>query len=143
MVKQPPLNANDSFESLAFFVEGHPVPQGSKRFVGRGRMIEANPRLRLWRAVVSDVARAAVGGRDPIEKGVPVRLVVRFLLPRPRTVKRVWPTVPADLDKLTRAVGDALTDAGVWVDDSQVVDLFASKRYADGVPGVEVRVERK
>lgn len=41
------------------------------------------------------------------------------------------PSVRPDLDKLCRAVLDALTDAGIWHDDSQVCSLSAIKVYAD------------
>jgi hypothetical protein len=52
-------------------------------------------------------------------------------LPRPKSLKR---TITAhlkkpDLDKLTRAVKDALTLV-VWQDDSQVVQMTARKAYA-------------
>ena len=67
---------------------------------------------------------------------------ITFFMPRPKTVKRHMPTVTPDVDKLCRAVLDALTDAGVWVDDSQVVDLGATKIYASGIHvGAHITVE--
>jgi Holliday junction resolvase RusA-like endonuclease len=49
--------------------------------------------------------------------------------------------VPPDLDKLTRAVLDGLTRAGVWADDGQVVELRATKCYDDDhPPGVDLWV---
>jgi Holliday junction resolvase RusA-like endonuclease len=39
--------------------------------------------------------------------------------------------VKPDVDKLIRAVLDALTDAGVFRDDSRVVQVSATKIYAD------------
>jgi len=47
--------------------------------------------------------------------------------------------VRPDLDKLERAIGDALTDAGVWVDDGQVVNSHTQKWYAE-TPGVHITV---
>jgi Holliday junction resolvase RusA-like endonuclease len=44
-----------------------------------------------------------------------------------------------DLDKLCRAVLDALTESGVLRDDCLVVSLIASKLYGEN-PGVLVRV---
>ena len=41
-----------------------------------------------------------------------------------------------DIDKLARAILDALTDARVWPDDGQVVTMHVEKRY--GEPGVEI-----
>lgn len=71
-----------------------------------------------------------------------------FVMPRPKTGRRVLPAVRPDIDKLTRLVLDALTDAGVIVDDGQVTDLTVRKRYPDAdqpwtlpEPGVRVKVE--
>ena len=55
----------------------------------------------------------------------------------------VYPTKPPDLDKLTRAIFDSLTDARVWVDDAQVCSMLIRKRWTDrftGEQGVEVKV---
>jgi Holliday junction resolvase RusA-like endonuclease len=58
-----------------------------------------------------------------------------FFMPRPRTVKRELPTVPPDLDKLIRAINDSATDAGIFDDDSQVVEVVAYKVYeAENMP---------
>jgi crossover junction endodeoxyribonuclease RusA len=128
---------------VRFTVPGLPVPQGSKRVV-RGRLIDANgATLRPYRALVADAAAQALGGalsaHEPTRE--PVSVSVRFVLPRPRghygtgrnagvlkASAPLWPTTKPDVDKLCRAVLDALT-AVVWVDDSQVVVLDADKMY--------------
>ena len=77
------------------------------------------------------------GDSDPLIG--PVRVSLVFFIERPKSVKREHPSVRPDIDKLARAVLDGLTTAGVYSDDSQVVDLTASKVY--GVPaGVAVQV---
>lgn len=58
-------------------------------------------------------------------------MVLRFTLATPATR-------PPDLDKLTRAVLDALTGI-VWVDDRQVVALHSTK-VQGATPGVDVTV---
>jgi crossover junction endodeoxyribonuclease RusA len=124
------------------FVAGRPAPQGSKRHVGNGVMVESSKAVGPWRTVVAwSVAQAhraapAVG---------PVAVVVEFVMPRPKSLPKRRPTpshtVEPDTDKLLRAVGDALTGV-VWRDDSQVVDLHGTKRYAelDEQPGAHIRV---
>lgn len=111
-----------------------PAPKGSYRFV-RGHAIPMSKREKPWRNLVSDNARIAMTREKftQFDKDVPVSVHITFLMPRPKTVKRHMPTVPPDIDKLCRAVLDALTDVGVWVDDSQVVDLGATKIYASGI----------
>ena len=110
-----------------------PAPKGSYRFV-RGHAIPMSKREKPWRGLVADNARIAMNQENftPFTKDVPVSVRITFLMQRPKTVKRHMPTVPPDIDKLCRAVLDALTDAGVWADDSQVVDLGATKIYASG-----------
>jgi Holliday junction resolvase RusA-like endonuclease len=101
-------------------------------------------REKPWRNLVSDNARIAMTREKftQFDKDVPVSVRITFLMPRPKTVKRHTPTVPPDIDKLCRAVLDALTDVGVWVDDSQVVDLGATKIYASGIHiGAHIIVE--
>jgi hypothetical protein len=64
-------------------------------------------------------------------------------LPRPKTVTREYPTgrQDGDEDKYLRAIQDALSLAGVYYDDSLVVDGHIHKRYADGRPtGATIRI---
>lgn len=119
---------------LNFFVPGRPSPQGSKKSVGNGRFVEASKYLPAWRKAVTEFAiyAATEHSWEPLQG--PVSLEVVFYLDRPATIKpekRPYPIVPPDIDKLVRGVADALSDAGVWGDDSQVVKLVAFKRYAD------------
>lgn len=115
---------------LSFSVIGLPAPQGSKRHVGNGIMIESSKNVKPWREAVKWAAIEAVSGK-PVIQG-PVSLDIEFLLPRPKAAKkRVYPANRPDLDKLIRSTCDALTQVGVYRDDSQVVVLNASKRYAD------------
>lgn len=134
---------------FTFTVPGVPVPQGSaKAYVRGGRAIvtSANANLRPWRAAVTAAAAEARGDAATIRTPVFVGLV--FTFPRPsghfgkRGLRKTAPEFPAtrpDLDKLCRAALDALTDAGVFADDGQVVELQASKDYGDH-PGLDVTV---
>ena len=119
---------------LNFFVPGRPAPQGSKKSVGRGRFVEASKYLPAWRKAVTEFAIYAATEHSWEPLHGPVTLEVVFYIERPSTInvnKRPHPVVPPDIDKLVRGVSDALSDAGVWGDDAQVVKLVAFKRYAD------------
>ncbi len=129
------------FGGVAFRVHGTPAPQGSKRaFITNGRAIvtDVNPTtLRTWRDDVKHAALDAMNGHPPMSG--PLELLVTFVLVKPVSVKRVWPHVRPDLDKLLRSTGDALTSAAVYGDDSQLVKITAQKMY--GIqPGAEVIV---
>ena len=115
----------------SFFVEGVPRPQGSKRSVGGGRFIEASKYLPEWRKSVVGAAREAHKG-EPLQGAVTVS--AEFVFPRPKALKPHQDAPPhtsaPDTDKLQRAVGDALTIAGIIGDDAQIHTWRAHKRRA-------------
>jgi crossover junction endodeoxyribonuclease RusA len=127
---------------LEIVVEGSPVPQGSFRHIGNGRIIAANPKLNAWRQTIADQVTEKTSVRL-IEGFCRVDLV--FTLPRPKSVpksRRARPTTKPDLDKLVRAALDAISlpkYVQLLTDDSIVTDLHAAKRYADHrPPGVRI-----
>lgn len=133
-----------SRQQLAFAVRGvEPAPQGSKRHVGNGVLVEASKKVAPFRKAVGDAARAAVeaSGDDRVFTS-PVVVYAMFWLPRPSTVKRLLPSVPPDVDKLARSLLDGLEQNGkVLASDSLVVDLHAMKRYARDLDLVGVDVD--
>lgn len=144
--------------AVSAWVAGVPAPQGSKRgYARRGRggklhvsMVESSERVAPWREDVRQafIARpygASVLVSFPSHRPVVVKIV--FVMPRPKATPKTRATPPAvkkpDVDKLQRAVLDALTSAGVYADDSQVVTVHAHKRLAElGEPtGAMIHVE--
>ena len=146
---------------LDFDTPGVPVPQGSMRHVGGGRIIHSNPQLRAWRATVAAHAVAAIvrserhtDARCPATGPVDLRVV--FTFPRPRNhyrtgkfahmlrgvAPRLMSTGP-DLDKLVRAIGDALVDACVIVDDKQIRHIEASKEWTMDNPAAHITLETR
>lgn len=121
-----------------FLIPGSPVPQGSMRHVGGGRIVSKNPQLKKWREKIGKIVTEQAGA--PCHLG-PVSVTATFYLAKPGSVKRDYPTVPPDLDKLMRAVGDALSiDSAYLKDDAQIVEWHAKKAY--GSPGVFIQVRR-
>ena len=116
------------------FIPGAPAPQGSSRAFVRGNraiITHANAKTMPWR----DTVRSFVGVGLPgiVFPEGPVAVTARFVMPRvksePKRSTRPHTRKP-DLDKLVRAVLDALTGV-VFTDDSQVTAVFASKRTAE------------
>lgn len=129
---------------MRFVVVGTPAPQGSKKaFVVKGpkgpRAVlidDDKPGLKVWRDAVAAAARAAMLADDSPFRTIPaqvaVKLEVEFRVLRPASVseeERPFPSVRPDGDKYLRAVMDALTTAGVYVDDGQVVKFDVEKVY--------------
>lgn len=126
--------------ALEVFIPGKPAAQGSKRHVGGGRLVEQSKAVAPWRTLVAwHVAQEWTAA--PLDG--PIDLEVEFVMPRPSaTPKRRTP--PAirrpDVDKLLRALLDAVTGV-LWRDDSQVVQVFMTKRIAElgEQPGCRIR----
>lgn len=130
---------------LTFFVPGVPIQQGSKvpgrRKDGTSFVREqTGPKLVLWRKEISRCAAERWRG-DVLDEAV--WLEVTFVMPRGKTVKRPLPTVAPDLDKLVRAVGDALKGI-IYKDDCLIVKTVSMKVYTDKEerpePGALIRV---
>lgn len=130
---------------VEFTVLGEPQPQGSKTIVQRkGRrpvVREDNPDTAPWRARVEAAAFRAMADQE-IRTG-PLRLTATFVFRRPaghwgtgRNHGVLKPSSPLyvrtrpDVDKLLRAVGDAIIGI-VCRDDAQLVIVHAEKHYGE------------
>jgi Holliday junction resolvase RusA-like endonuclease len=125
---------------VSFSVSGDPASQGSHAIMN-GRIVQVNSKKhKAWRtAIVNEVIATLPADWEPIDG--PCELIVMFYLGKPATVKRSAPSVAPDLDKLVRAVGDALAIAGVYTDDSRITRISARKLYAQGIePGATITV---
>ena len=140
---------SDAYE-MKFAVQGiEPAPQGSKRHVGNGRMIEASKKVKPWRFAVSQAALET--GEELTDQ--PVSVLITFLFSRPKahyTSKgEIKPKAPfykftkPDLDKLCRSTLDGITNVLIK-DDSQVVTLIATKQYANEgeLPGALITINK-
>lgn len=144
-------------------VPGLPAPQGSKRHVGNGVMIESSKHVKPWRSDVRDAATYFLSRTDrtlyPLDGPLSVDMV--FSMPRPKghygtgrnagVLKASAPLYPQgmpDLSKLARSTEDALTSAGLWKDDARVVEygrlakVYAGPGDPDALPapGAVIRV---
>jgi len=132
---------------LVILVYGTPAPQGSKRHVGHGVMVESSAKVKPWRADVRQAALEAMATSPWWEPAADRLLMhVTFALPRPRSHYRTgkfahllrdnapaYHATKPDIDKLIRSTCDALTSAGVYADDSRVCQVFATKVYPSTV----------
>lgn len=135
---------------MKIVVYGLPAPQGSKSFMGtfkgkdgrvHAKMAEASAKVKPWRDDVKAAAEAVIELRnlapwEPLD--CPLVLCVTFTLPDPKSLPKRRASHPAkvpDLSKLIRSTEDALTAAGVWKDDSRVVEIRAVKTYPAHVIG--------
>jgi Holliday junction resolvase RusA-like endonuclease len=125
------------------FIQGEPRPQGSKKAYLRGSnivLVEAQKDLPAWREHMTRMMKLKQL-EEPTKFETAVSVALTFWLTRPASVKRPYATRTYDIDKLTRACLDSATTAGIWRDDSDVVDLTVRKTYADNhEPGVLISI---
>lgn len=144
-----PATGPDGYRLCLLAVYGTPAPQGSKKHVGRGIMVESSKKLAPWR---EDVRQAALKWREYHGQHTfdgPLAVSMIFTLRKPTSApktRRVWPTKYPDLSKLLRSTEDAITSAGLWADDARVVRCDElEKRYVgdDGAldaPGAVITI---
>ena len=118
---------------LHFVVDGNPLP------TARPRVVRTNGKVRAFTPADSKAYQTQVAvhcrhamslrahGTFPLKDLV--GLQVTFYRDNYRRV---------DLDNLLKSIMDGMTTAGVWWDDSQVVDLRALKRVSVKEPRAEV-----
>ena len=115
---------------IIYEIEGTPRPQGSKRHIGNGVMVESSKHVKEWRAWARLKATQAMQGSQ--------RLQQTFDRPQKHLKKgELRPDAPTfhvgrpDADKLLRALMDSMSEV-VFEDDSQVADIRVEKVYSKG-----------
>lgn len=142
-------------ELYEFRAFGDPQPKGSMKAVSipgqrYSGVVSANPKLKGWQEIVRYAAeptvRAYVGPGEILIAG-PAVVFCFFTLHKPKCKGTTdWPDTSLDVDKLCRAVFDALTQAKVYEDDRRVVGHSGWKFYpgqgpdALDRPGAIIRV---
>ena len=133
---------------LHFFVSGVPKAQPRvKAFVRGGHAGVYTPdSAESWKQAVR---QQAIANAPESLMAHPVRVELDFFLPRPKAHHKrdgsvkpnspVWHCKKPDLDNLIKAVTDAITDTErIWLDDSQICEITATKTYAIYAVGCSV-----
>lgn len=107
-------------------------------------MFEANKGHKNYRALVTYMVSHQITTMEyePFSKDDALIIKLEFFMPRPKSVKRQYPTVKPDGDKLARSVCDSVVAAGLVPDDSQFVEYHIYKEY-DTDPRVVITIGRK
>ncbi|MCL6661754.1 RusA family crossover junction endodeoxyribonuclease [Paenibacillus amylolyticus] len=133
---------------ITFTVYGEPVAQGRPRASTQGGFV------RMYDPEKSkdykDYVRLAAAEHAPnalLEGPLGMVLTVYRSIPKSLGKKKaalaeaghIVPTTKPDVDNYLKGVKDALKGV-IWKDDSQVVDVFARKRYS-ARPRIEVKIK--
>lgn len=136
---------------IHFFVAGDPKAQPRIRafaFNGHARVYDPGT-SEGWKSLIAVAARGHFP-EEPYLGEVTINMDFRFRRPKShyrtgRFSRELRDRAPdhhvgkPDVDNLSKAVLDCLTELGVWRDDCQVVRMMVTKRY-DSNPGVEIIV---
>jgi Holliday junction resolvase RusA-like endonuclease len=123
---------------IEFVVPGKPVPKKRPRFTKVGAFVRTyTPEETVnFEGLVALAAMKARGDIAPTEAAVALEVEIELIPPKSWSLKKkrmalvgeLWPVSKPDADNVVKSIQDALNGV-VWVDDSQVVRLTASKRY--------------
>lgn len=124
---------------LRIIAHGTPASQGSKNSY-RKNQVESDKQLPAWRATIKAAAKLAAGPDwEPIDD--PVKVAGEIRIRKPRTTKfQDYPAGPKDLDKMQRAIGDALESAGILTNDARIVHWDIRKVWATDMPGLDITI---
>lgn len=132
---------------IQFFVPGKPVAKGRPRFTRSGNTFTPE-KTRAYEAAVAWECRKAMEGKLPSVH--PQRVSVEVMVKPPKSWSKtktknalgglIAPGRP-DIDNYLKAVLDGCNGVA-FLDDSQVVAVYATKRYAE-TDGVRVIIEEK
>jgi Holliday junction resolvase RusA-like endonuclease len=137
--------------TVTFSVDGIPHGKGRPRFKRMGNFVQTytDAKTKTYEALVKEAAKKAMGSNEPLE--TPISFYCHIRLPVPKSFSKklseaclsgfIRPTKRSDIDNYCKSVMDALNGV-VYVDDSQVVHMVASKAYA-AEGGIDVVVAEK
>lgn len=133
---------------IDFFVAGIPKAQPRvKAFVRGGHAGVYTPdSADAWKQAVR---QQSVANAPECFTAAPIRISLDFFFPRPKAhYKRdgsvkpnapIWHQNKPDIDNLIKALTDAITDTQrIWLDDSQICEITATKTYAMNAVGCSV-----
>lgn len=132
-------------KQIAFAIKGEPQGKGRPRFTKTGRVYTPDKTAQYESLVGLAYRNSAKGFRFTS----PVRVTIKAFCKTPkgkakRVVEdmlngRILPTKKPDADNIAKIILDGLNKVA-WDDDTQVVDVMVTKRYAEN-PLVAVIIE--
>lgn len=143
---------------ISFTITGEPKGQPRCKATTRGKFASVyTPKTAdTWKALIHYEAKRALSGVTDDQKLGPINLSACFSFSRPvchrksvkgqptNLIKSTAPnyrTQKPDLDNLVKALMDALTNAGAFHDDAQVINLRLGKMWVVGDSFTAVDIE--
>ena len=133
---------------VTFKIPGKPEGKGRPRFARRGKFVTTytDNKTRTYESKIKDIAMVAMGASMPLTTPLEAFIYISYPVPASYSKTRKAdclanterPNKKPDIDNVVKAVCDSINGV-VYVDDTQIVDLHATKVY--GEPYVEVLIK--
>ena len=133
---------------VTFKIPGKPEGKGRPRFARRGKFVTTytDNKTRTYESKIKDIAMGAMGASMPLTTPLEAFIYISYPVPASYSKTRKAdclanterPNKKPDIDNVVKAVCDSINGV-VYVDDTQIVDLHATKVY--GEPYVEVLIK--
>lgn len=116
-----------------------PYPQPRPRLTCRGKIPRAYevPRATAWKSCAALLIQQEMKRIKAKKLTGPLHVYCAFGMKRGKVPIEA---TRADLDNLAKSLLDAATNAGLWDDDRQIVDLQCVKVFSPGRPSVALHV---
>lgn len=115
---------------IQFTIFGIPTPKGRPRFYRRGSFVTTFTPEKT-RVAEQDFKTQSLPFKPEKPLDGPLKVILRFYKPRPKSKpkKELYWTSKPDLDNFIKVL-DALNGI-FWIDDSQIIEIQATKGYDD------------
>jgi len=128
---------------VTFKVDGQPRGKGRPRFARRGAFVSTytDAKTVAYEDTVRQAAKKSMGSSEPLKTALDAFIYISFAVPLSYSKKRKeaclngFYTKKPDIDNVGKLILDSCNNV-VYVSDSQIVNLYVTKRYGD--PHIEV-----
>ena len=124
--------------TYTFVIPGKPVAKGRPKFAKPGikARVYTPDATRQWERGAKLIIKAAMRGKPLLEGAV--KADFELYMPKPKRLKRKYPTTKPDATNTIKASEDAMNGI-VFIDDAQITRITAFKEYSDD-PRVVIHV---
>lgn len=126
---------------IEFTIPGDPVPKGRPKSarIGNRAILYTPKKTRAYEAYIASAAKDYTPSGGLLEG--PLRVSLSFYFKRPKSLSKkcLYHVKRPDIDNIIKSILDAL-EGVIYKNDSQVVELHATKSYGDP-SHVEVKIE--
>ena len=129
-------------------LDGEPIGKGRPRFSRQTGVAYTPEKTARFEERLAWAAQSTMNRRALLEGPLSMRVHAYFSIPASKSKKwktaalenKIYPSKKPDIDNIIKGIADALNKV-VYVDDTQIVALLATKNYSTR-PRIEILIEK-